>query len=139
MEKMEASGWLSTCDTEEKKRDLLIKLRGKEDIQLHATKIEKNPGSKTIAKLMLNSICEKFSQRDNNDLNKICVWAKHFYDMCKLDAVEIYDIYAVKPKCMMVISTAQDDCNEGNFGSNIAVAAFTTAYARLKLLDMMEN
>lgn len=33
----------------------------------------------------------------------------------------------------------REDHNEGNLGSNIAVAAFTTPYARLKLLDEMEN
>ena len=53
--------------------------------------------------------------------------------------MKFYDIFAVSPECMMVTITQKDDYNEGNNGVNIAIAAFTTSYARLKLLKMMEK
>lgn len=33
----------------------------------------------------------------------------------------------------------RNDYNEGNLGGNIATAAFTSSYGRLKLLSMMEK
>lgn len=53
--------------------------------------------------------------------------------MCRSEAVEIQDIYAVNPKCMMVTLTARKDYNEDDHENNITVAAFTTSFARLKL------
>lgn len=40
---------------------------------------------------------------------------------------------------MMVTSTLPEGYNERNLGSDVAAAAFTTSYARLKLLDTMEK
>ena len=39
----------------------------------------------------------------------------------------------------MVASSAEEDYNEGNTTSNVAIAALTTSYARLRLLDMMRK
>ena len=39
----------------------------------------------------------------------------------------------------MVTTSLEDDFNEGNNSSNVAIAAMTTSYARLRLLDMMRK
>lgn len=64
---------------------------------------------------------------------------KRFHDTCQSEAIEVNEIYAVHPECMIVTLTTRRDYNEGIHGSNIAVAAFTTSYARLKILAMMEK
>ena len=39
----------------------------------------------------------------------------------------------------MVTFTEEDDYNEGNSTSNLAIAALTTSYARLRLLRMLRQ
>lgn len=55
------------------------------------------------------------------------------------DPVKIHDIDAVNPECMMVAIAAGEKYDEDNFGTNIAIAAVTTTYARFKLIGMMEK
>ena len=50
--KTEASGWPDHCDTQEKKDQFVKDFEAKEGIKLE--NIEKNPGRKQLAKLMLN-------------------------------------------------------------------------------------
>ena len=52
--KQEASGWPTWCETLEDKRNFIINYQQKEGIRLDIGQIEKNPGRKATAKLMLN-------------------------------------------------------------------------------------
>lgn len=53
--KQEASGWPVGCDTEEKKWDYLQDYEQHEGIRLDYNKVQKNPGLRSLFKLMLNS------------------------------------------------------------------------------------
>ena len=50
--KTEASGWPDHCDTQEKNDQFVKDFEARERIKLE--KIEKNPGRKQVAKLLLN-------------------------------------------------------------------------------------
>ena len=64
--KEEASGWSSHVGDDPLKRQRhLADYRDKEGIELDPEKIEKNPGLRTLAKMMLNSMWGKFGQRTN--------------------------------------------------------------------------
>ena len=52
--KTEASGWPSHCTTAEEKAEYVSQYKEHEDIDLDPERIEKNPGRKQVAKLMLN-------------------------------------------------------------------------------------
>ena len=56
--KQEASGWPSWCQTEETKRQYIREYERKEGIKLDPAKTKKNPGLRSLAKLMLNSFCK---------------------------------------------------------------------------------
>lgn len=56
--KQEASGWPDWCDAEEKKQQYIQDYQTKEGITLDYNNIKKNPGLRSLAKLMLNSFCE---------------------------------------------------------------------------------
>lgn len=56
--KQEASGWPSWCQTEAQKRQYIREYEEKEGIKLDYAKIKKNPGLRSLAKLMLNSFCK---------------------------------------------------------------------------------
>ena len=68
--KQEASGWPKEVNTEEEKQSYIQKYYEKEGIQLDYDKIEKNPGLRTLAKMMLNSMWGKFGQRLNKTHNE---------------------------------------------------------------------
>lgn len=52
--KQEASGWPSDVVTDEEKTEYLDEYETREGIQLDPERIEKNPGRKQVAKVMLN-------------------------------------------------------------------------------------
>lgn len=66
-----------------------------EGIALDAAKMENNPGRRAVAKLLLNSFRGKFWQRDNKAKTKSIHDPKQVYEMCRSEAVDIHDIYAV--------------------------------------------
>ena len=65
--KMEASGWPESCQTEEQKQAFFEEFYEREHIRLSYEELEKggNPGLRSLAKLMLNSMWGKFGQRPN--------------------------------------------------------------------------
>lgn len=63
--KQQASDWPSWCTTDEDKRMYVFDYKVHQGIELDPTKIEKNPGLRSLAKLCLNSFWGKFGQRLN--------------------------------------------------------------------------
>lgn len=63
--KQEAGGRPDWCEDEEKRQRYIREYQEKEGILLDYDKIEKNPGLRSLAKLMLNSFWGKFRQRTN--------------------------------------------------------------------------
>ena len=59
--KQQAAGWPSWCETVEQKREYIVNYKAREGIRLDIAHIEKNPGRKATAKLMLNRYFFKFS------------------------------------------------------------------------------
>ena len=57
--KQQANGWPANVKTEEEKIDYILRYAEEEDVTLDQTKIEKNSGLRTLAKLCLNSFWGK--------------------------------------------------------------------------------
>ena len=77
--KQEASGWPAECDTEQNKMDYLDDYRKHQDIQLDYQRIEKNPGWRSLAKLMLNSFWGKLGQCPNQTQVTTCTKPSKFF------------------------------------------------------------
>ena len=64
--KEEASGWPEYVGNDHvKQQEHVANYYAKEKIQLDPAKIDKNPGLRTLAKMMLNSMWGKFGQKPN--------------------------------------------------------------------------
>ena len=111
-------------------------VRSGEGIELEKDKVEVNPGLKSISKLMLNSFWGKFGMRDNLTQTHVIHKPKEFYRLLRSKAKQIHDIHIVTKECAMVNTSQEEDYNEGNSMSNLATTAFTTSYARLRLIDI---
>ena len=87
--KSEASGWPSSCVTLEDKNNFIHEFKEREDVDLEPEKIEKNPGLRYIAKLMLNTLWGKLAQRPNQNQTKIC---NEYYQYHKILTDDKYNI-----------------------------------------------
>ena len=136
--KQEASGWSAECDTEEKKRNYLQQYEEHEGIRLDYDKVEKNPGLRSLAKLMLNSFWGKFGQRPNQTQVTTCTKPSEFFQIIKDDQQVIHRIKIVNHHMIEIFHSFQDDCDPVQTNVNIFVACFTTSYAQLKLYNALD-
>lgn len=137
--KTEASGWPSDCKTNEEKQEYVKQYRAREGIELEPEKIEKNPGRKQVAKLMLNSFWGKFGENEHRvqttTVSDENVWQKLIQD----ETVIIKDVRVFNNDVMEVSTLQKEDACEGSGRINVFIACFTTAQARLKLYAELEK
>ena len=107
--------------------------RDKEGIELGPEKIEKNPGLRTLAKMMLNSMWGKFGQRTNKTQVREFDDPKKFSTFCISDILQIKYVGIQSDDRVIVQYTLQEEDESISPNLNIFVACFTTCWAHLKL------
>ena len=137
--KEEASGWPEYVGNDLiKQREHVANYYAKEKIQLDPAKIDKNPGLRTLAKMMLNSMWGKFGQKPNK------TQVKEFDDPVKFHEFHESDKYDIRYVSVLTEQRVeihykhqlQDDPVSPNL--NIFIACFTTCNARLKLYEALD-
>ena len=138
--KQEASGWPSWCRTEAQKQAYIQDYREKEGIQLEYENIRKNPGLRTVAKLMLNSMWGKFGQKPNKTQVAQFTDPIEFHHFISSDQLDIHKIqmHQNNENVVEVFYTKQQEDMDIQPNLNIFIACFTTCYARLKLYEALE-
>ena len=137
--KQQASGWPSWCSTEEAKMQYIEDYFKKENITLEYDKIEKNEGLRFIAKIMLNSFWGKLAQKPNQQKTAIVNNYNQYFDLIiNLKKVITGELMVNEDTLLLNWEYALDsDDDVKNY--NIAVSSYVTAWARLKLYDLMEQ
>ena len=137
--KMEASGWPdSVGEDEEKRRQYVEDVYEREGIRLDPANIQFNPGLRALAKLMLNSFWGKFGQGTNKSQVEAITEPSKFYKMLLDESMDIQSIRIVNEEMVEVVSKKTEEESTVNPNINVFIAAFTTAYARLKLYEALE-
>ena len=138
--KEEASGWPEHVRNDPaKQQEYVAKYLEKEKIQLDPAKIEKNPGLRTLAKMMLNSMWGKFEQKPNKTQVKEfddSTQFHQFHDSNKYD-IRYVSILTEQRVEVHYKHQLQDDPVSPNL--NIFIACFTTCHARLKLYKQLHK
>ena len=148
--KTEASGWPAWCDTEDKKADFIQRFKAKENIDLRPEELNKgaNPGLRSLAKLMLNSMWGKFGQRPNKTQVAHILSPQEFHEFLESDRIDIQKIQLLPDRtdptqtsedALDVFYTLRKEAEDINAKCNIFVAAFTTCWARLKLYQELKK
>ena len=137
--KMEASGYPHWADTEEKKTRYVADYATKEGIHLEPDKIEKNPGRKATAKLMLNSFWGKFGENLRKSSTRQVTTPAELYDIVTDPLKEVTGLCIYSEDVMEIVFNAADDECVENGKTNLFVAAFTTCHARLKLYSYLHT
>ncbi|CAB3995510.1 Retrovirus-related Pol poly from transposon 412 [Paramuricea clavata] len=135
----DASGFPPECDTDEKKGQYIADYAAKEGIQLDPRQIVKNPGLRALAKLMLNSFWGKFAQRPNMTKVKIMSDPAEYFDLLSSDQINVTDANFINDELIEVHFENVDEFVEADGKTNVVIAAFTTAHARLKLYGVLEQ
>ena len=164
--KQEASDYPKDCVTDEQKQRYIDEYYEHEGIRLDPKEIKYNPGLRSLAKLMLNSLwgkymlfrqllvssagrawdvifmffifVGKFAQRSNLTKTKMIYEPKYFYELLYSSAFEVCDARLVNDDTVEVQYKNTAEFTEQNNKVNVVIAAFTTAYARLKLYDLLD-
>ena len=129
---------------------------------MDSRQIVKNPGLRALAKLMLNSfwgkytkqkneerhlyfinvsflILGKFAQRPNMTKVKIISDPAEYFDLLSSDQIKVTDASFINDELIEVHFENVDEFVEADNRTNVVIAAFTTAHARLKLYSVFEQ
>ena len=80
----------------------------------------------------------KFGQRGNLGKTEMITEPQKYFDLLTSDEFEVSNARIVSDNMVEVQYKSVDDFEEPNSKANVVVAAFTTAYARLKLYDLLD-
>jgi hypothetical protein len=137
--KQEVSGWPSWCTTEEHRHKYIQDYFDKEGILLDNSKIEKNPGLRSLAKLMLNSCWEKFGQRKKLSQDDYIFDPSIYFDMLTSDQQVVTGVSFVTEEMVEMRWKNKEEFIESPGRTNVEIAAYTTAQARLQLYSYLET
>ena len=137
--KQEASGWPKDDMTEEEKQSYIKDYFEHEGIQLDYNKIQYNPGLRTLAKMMLNSMWGKFGQRLNKTQIQTFDDPHALHDFLDTDTLDVRHVSVINDDMVEVHYQHQEEDIPVSPNLNIFVAAFTTCHARLKLYEALES
>ena len=137
--KQEASGYPSWCESDLDKNRYIEEYKRHEGIQLEKVKIVRNEGLRTLCKMMLNSHWGKFGQ--NPDKHKVTYVAdpEEYIKMMYDDKIEISDLMYANKEHIAIRWRLKADFLEALPNTNVILAAYTTAQARLKLYSLLEG
>ena len=125
--KTEASGWPARYVTEKQKAEYVRQYVEHEGIKLDPSRIEKNPGRKQVAKLMLNSFWGKFGENEHRVQTQTIqdedTWQKIVQD----ESIIVKDVRIFNEDVMEVSTLRYEDACESSGKINIFIACFTTA------------
>ena len=137
--KQEASGWPAEVgDDPEKRQDYIANYLRHENIQLDPEKIEKNAGKRTTAKLMLNSFWGKFGERQNKRKTVTITQPCQLYPYLFLSNFSLKNLRICTDDVLEAVFTEVEDNVVPSVKTNIFIACFTTAWARLKLYEALD-
>ena len=137
--KQEASGWPSECKTEVDKQKYISEYYTREGIRLDYENIHHNQGMRALLKLMLNSFWGKFAQRENMPRTTYITDPCEYFDMLTSSSQQVTDVSFVSDEMVRMQWVNDDSVIEQSGKTNVVIAAYTTAQARLKLFSYLHH
>ena len=132
--KQEASGWPEWVgDDPDKRQQYLDDYQAKEGIALDPDKIDKNPGRRSLAKMMLNSFWGKYGQQGNKSQVEAISSPVKLYELLNDDSRELQTLRVMNDEMIEVVYKRVNEEETVQVNINIFVACFTMCWARLKL------
>lgn len=139
--KQEASGFPPEAAVSQESRARYVEdYRVHQGIRLDPDRIEINPAKRQVAKLCLNSFWGKFAQKSNQTQTALVSDPDKFFPYLFSDQYDVKYFSFLNDQVAMVQWGYNKRCLVlPGKTDNIFIAAFTTAYARLKLYGYLER
>jgi hypothetical protein len=136
--KIHASGFDKDMDTEEKQKQYILECDKFFNIKINKEKMFPNAAKRTLAKLANNSLWGKFAEGEN--LSKTVITnnpaiLRKFLDNRRL---EVSSVDLLNDDVIMLTYKSHKDFVQSGKTNNVAIAAWTTSLARLRLLDALQ-
>ncbi len=125
--------------TDEDKDRYIIEYEEKEGIRLDPTQVAYNAGLRSFSKLCLNSFWGKFGQRCEIMRRQFFTDPKSFLDVAHDPTIEVGELRFMSNQTMMATYKSKSEFAESLPNTSTVVAAFVTAYARLKLYSYIKQ
>lgn len=138
-QKQEASGYPEWCKTEEDKERYVRDYEKKEGVRLRREHIEVNPAKRQIAKLFLNSLWGKFGQATNHTTTAVVTDPEELFMYLFVPHYDVSSCEFVDDEAAVVTWKAAKNHPTKSTCTNVFIASFTTAYARLELYNLLDR
>lgn len=136
--KEEASGFPSNCTTPEECKRHISAYGAAEGVELEPEQMQKNPGRRQVAKLMLNSMWGKFGQRLDKLNVKELTRPQQLEEFLSSGKHNIRYVCPLTEERVELHYRTKDEMIDVAPNLNIFVACFTICHARLKLFDTLD-
>ena len=138
--KIEASGWPNPNMNAEERNRYINEYYSKEKIKLDETKIENNPGKRNTFKLAVNSFWGKMGQNPKKILKTEYVKSpEYFFKLLSDDTLDIHDAFLISDEYIQVKYIKKQPFLQESNASNVIIAAYVTAQARLHLFNTINH
>ena len=141
--KQEASDfpdWVKNAQNPDKAADEYIEhYRKKEGISLNKQDIKKNPALRSLAKLLLNSFWGKFGQNDNYAKTEFICEPETYFTRINDCTKQCLDFNIISEEIIQLDWENDNLFLEDSIVSSDIHAVLVTAYARLKLYELLEK
>lgn len=137
--KQEASGYPDWCRDDQDKKNYVDDYFEHEGIRLDPAKIKKNLGLRSVAKIMLVSFWGKLGQRPNQARTSIIRDPQALFSLLTTPSVQVNTIQTINDEAVLVNWQHIEEVSESLRNVNVALAAYTTAQARLKLYSHLKT
>jgi len=97
-----------------------------------------NSGLRSLAKLKLNSFVGKFGQRTNLTQTTFVTQPDQYFDMITSDEQDIKNVLFINDEFVQIDWVYNYDFIQASSRTNVVIAAYTTAQARLKLYSYLQ-
>jgi hypothetical protein len=136
--KIQASGWPAECDTAEKKQRYIDEVKKHDGITIDPNKVAKNPGLRTIGKLMGNSFWGKFGEKTIRPKTEFINDYAGLMNIMVDPTKKISGLMPLGENCLQVTWKPVEDTEESLPTSSLLHAAFTTCHGRLQLYKYLD-
>lgn len=138
--KIIAGKWGKTgCETDEEKLDFIRNTNSVWgiDVSLEDMEGDYNPGMYYISKLALNSHWGKFAQRGDHTETIDTFTNEKFTKYCHSDIYDVVGVFLHNNSARTISYKDLSSANKDPRNTNIAIASYVTAYARLRLYKLL--
>lgn len=137
--KTESSGYPSWIQTDTDKDSFIDSFHSREGVLLNKDNIKKNPGLRSLSKICLNSIWGKFGERPDKVKKTFINERNQLLDLVTDPSYETMSMYMLSEDGLLVSYKLLHEANLKQPNVNVAIAAYTTAHARLHLYNYLDK